>query len=226
MWHKIGSPTGQAKSGTIEEFELGKARYDKDPKSVRLMIYFKDTPPLSLSHIDADQLKQVNDFRSRVSDEGGLYSTFTSTEDFANQVRMHLLKHVLEWQKQNAQPVSHDSILDPSGSGSVSLVDDLPDSILDLGNPIREDLENNILHNHILNMEDPIEEGFDDGILDLEDTFNEEFSALQVVLGRMTGAIVDVGKNIGGRGATLNALIPEDKTMMVMPRELKRFVRV
>lgn len=97
VWYTIGSSTKRAASGTIEEYELAKTRFDKDAKSVRLMLYFKDAPPSSLSDIEPQQFMQVQAFRSRVADEGALYATFTTTDDFANKIRKHLMKHVQEW---------------------------------------------------------------------------------------------------------------------------------
>ena len=100
MWHTVGTRTKRAASGTIEEYQLAKARYDKDPNSVRLMLYFKDAAPSSLADINPEQFGQVRAFRERVEDEGGLYATFTTTDDFVNKVRRHLMKHVLEWDHQ------------------------------------------------------------------------------------------------------------------------------
>ena len=44
MWCRYGTPTGRAGSGTVEEFNRAKSRYDQDSTSVQLMIYFKDAP--------------------------------------------------------------------------------------------------------------------------------------------------------------------------------------
>ena len=41
LWNRLGSPTSRADSGTVEEYEMAKERHDKDPNSVRLMLYFK-----------------------------------------------------------------------------------------------------------------------------------------------------------------------------------------
>ena len=60
------------------------------------MLYFKTAPPLSLSEIDPDQLRGVNEFRSRVSKEGGLYKEFASVNDFANLVDIHLTGLVVQ----------------------------------------------------------------------------------------------------------------------------------
>jgi hypothetical protein len=51
MWCRYGTPTGRAGSGTVEEFQRAKARYDENPSSVKLMMYFKDEP-IPPSHLD------------------------------------------------------------------------------------------------------------------------------------------------------------------------------
>ncbi len=214
LWHRIGSPTNRAESGTIEEFELAKSRYDEDPKSIRLMIYFKEEPPLSMSEIDPEQYKKVRDFRSRISNEGGLYTTFSSSEDFAHQVQIHLTKHVAEWSQQNNGPPPDESG-DPYPA-SVSTSMDLLDNSIDLVNSVNAKLDS-----EFLNLDDPNEDSVEEGILDLEDVVEEEFLAVSDILHIMTGAIVDVGKNISGRTSALQALKPKDETIILSPRELK-----
>ena len=93
VWKTIGQPTQRAESGTIEEFERAIERLEKDPGSVRVMMYFKDSPPSSLEEIDLDQLQKVRKFQSRVKGLG-LYYTFRSVNDFSNAVRQHLAKIV------------------------------------------------------------------------------------------------------------------------------------
>ena len=96
IWNTIGTPTKRAESGTVEEFNKAKARYDSDPSSVRLMLYFKDALPMSMRDIDPDQLKRVREFKASIADTA-LYSEFTSTDDFSKKVRHHLQTILLEW---------------------------------------------------------------------------------------------------------------------------------
>ncbi len=54
MWYRFGTATGR--SGTEEEFDRAKTRFDADSNSVQLMIYFKDTPaPIAPSKLDYSQ---------------------------------------------------------------------------------------------------------------------------------------------------------------------------
>ena len=157
MWHRIGNATARAESGAIEEYELAKARYDKNPNSVRLMMYFKDALPAAMSDIDANQYQRVAAFRSRVGSEGGLYSTFSTAEDFSNQMQMHLMTLVLEWQPEDQRPLPNDLNAMSSEIGSANIPDDLDDGIL--------------------NLEDPVEDDLDVGIFDLEDLVEKHLSS-------------------------------------------------
>ena len=96
FWNRFGSPTRRAESGTLEEYNMAKARYDIDPSSIHLMLYFKDAPPLNMDDFDPDQYKQVKEFRSQVGKEA-FYRKFITTEDFANDVRLDLTKLVYDW---------------------------------------------------------------------------------------------------------------------------------
>ena len=99
FWNKIGRATKRAESGAVEEYEAAKARFDKDPNSVRLMLYFKNTPPTNMDQFDPDQYKAVLGFRSRVNEEGGLYREFGTDEDFTNYVRIDLTRLVYDLSK-------------------------------------------------------------------------------------------------------------------------------
>ncbi len=102
LWHRIGTPTKRERSGTLEEFNLAKARYDKDPDSVRLMMYFKEALPMNMSDLDADQFKEVQDFRSQV--EGlGYYKKFTTLDEFTQAVRMDLTGLIFKYQDKYPQ---------------------------------------------------------------------------------------------------------------------------
>lgn len=132
LWSRIGTPTPRAQSGTLEEFENAYERWRSNPKLLRLMIYFKNTP-LSPDNIDPDQLRLLQEFRKSLGDRGILYSTFTGGEEFSQLLRIHLSKQVQDFLKENnigemppTEPVSttettqsleesHDEILEDEG---------------------------------------------------------------------------------------------------------------
>ncbi len=131
MWCRYGTPTGRTGSGTVEEFERAKARYDADKSSVQLMVYFKDEP-IPPSHLDPDQLAKVNEFRKALGDEGGLYWKFTDINQFEKLIRLHLTRQVqaLKLRSQSGATIEPD---DSSLDETVPPKDDSDDDgILDL----------------------------------------------------------------------------------------------
>jgi hypothetical protein len=94
LWTRFGTPTPRAESGTIEEFQRAKLRFEKDPNSISVMIYFKEEP-ISPSQIDAEQLARVHKFRKDLEKEA-LYGTFNSQEELGSNVRIHLTRILLE----------------------------------------------------------------------------------------------------------------------------------
>lgn len=99
MWHRFGISTGRAESGTLEEFQQAKQRYDDDPTSVKIMFYFKDAP-ISPSKVDGEQLAKVAEFRKDLGEEGGLYWAFKDLDDFARLLRIHLTRQVQDWKNR------------------------------------------------------------------------------------------------------------------------------
>lgn len=84
---RIGSPTGVASSGTIEE--LTEHLQGNKPA----MIYFSEAP---LPHnVDPEQLKALNAFRAEAQKKG-LYATFTDEGDFRAKLAHHLAKFVVD----------------------------------------------------------------------------------------------------------------------------------
>jgi Domain of unknown function (DUF4062) len=99
MWHRFGAPTDRAQSGTEEEFLRAKARWDLEPSSVTLMIYFKNAA-VPRNQIDGRQITKVNDFKQSLPSDGGLYWEFETTDQFAALVRAHLTRVAQSWQSR------------------------------------------------------------------------------------------------------------------------------
>lgn len=99
MWCRHGTPTSRAESGTVEEFERAKSRHDANPKSVGLMMYFKDEP-VPPSKLDIEQLAAVAKFKKSLGNEGALYWMFKDTDEFEKLLRMHLTRRVQVWRPQ------------------------------------------------------------------------------------------------------------------------------
>ncbi len=114
MWYRFGTPTGRTGSGTLEEFQRAKERFDRAPSALQLMIYFKDAPaPLPPSELDPEQLTKVGEFRSSLGKEGGLYWSFSTVDEFEKLVHLHLTRQVQAWQSKELtrQPGKNESII-------------------------------------------------------------------------------------------------------------------
>jgi hypothetical protein len=131
MWCRYGTPTGRAGSGTVEEFERAKARYDADKNSVQFMVYFKDEP-IPPSQLDPAQLAKVNAFRASLGDQGGLYWQFSGIDQFEKLIRLHLTRQVQAWKTRThaSNPTGPDDRVD--GKRETQSIDDDDEGILDL----------------------------------------------------------------------------------------------
>ncbi|HEX7534105.1 MAG TPA: hypothetical protein VF343_02535, partial [Syntrophales bacterium] len=65
MWKRFGTPTGEADSGTKEEFEIA---YDcwKRASRPRIMFYFNKAPYTLKDKDDIDQLRSVIEFQDEL----------------------------------------------------------------------------------------------------------------------------------------------------------------
>jgi len=100
LWTKFGSKTGnnsaisanQFYSGTEEEFELAYNTY-KD-KGFPFIMFYKSDIKKEISGIDPSQLQKVKNFFKRFKQAGktpGIYSSYTSLDEFSNKIRHDLL---------------------------------------------------------------------------------------------------------------------------------------
>jgi hypothetical protein len=100
LWAKFGTPTPRAGSGTEEEFETARNRYQLAPESIRVMMYFKNAA-IAVDDIDPIQLAAVREFRSRVREQA-LYSMFGDRDEFVSLLRLHLTRHIQFWADSHA----------------------------------------------------------------------------------------------------------------------------
>ncbi len=82
FWTRLGSPTGVAASGTVEEIE----EHLKAGKPV--MIYFS-TAPVRLETVDQDQCRKLQEYREECK-RRGLVETFDGPAEFESRFRTHL----------------------------------------------------------------------------------------------------------------------------------------
>lgn len=91
FWSRIGSPTGQYDSGSTEEID----RIGNAGKVV--MCYFSKERK-SVNDIDVDQLKKLNEFKTKIYKNGLVYS-YEDIVDFKESLRNHLdikIKAIIE----------------------------------------------------------------------------------------------------------------------------------
>ncbi|MTF40341.1 hypothetical protein [Cyanobacterium aponinum] len=95
FWTRIGTPTPEAQSGTVEEIERALA------EGKRCMVYFSDKaiPPSTMNNEQYERLKQYKqDLNKR-----GLTSQYKDTDDFKEQVSDHISKVVKEIVKEDKE---------------------------------------------------------------------------------------------------------------------------
>ncbi|MGE4442403.1 MAG: hypothetical protein AB7D27_13085 [Desulfomicrobium sp.] len=82
FWTRLGTPTGEADSGTVEEIE----RHLQEGKPA--MLYFS-SKPVAPDNIDAAQYEKVKRFK-QISYASGLVESFENTDDFERKLRNQL----------------------------------------------------------------------------------------------------------------------------------------
>lgn len=86
FWTRLGSPTSEAASGTVEEIE----RFIEAGKPV--LIYFSDEP-VRPDSVESEQYERLKDFRASLHDRG-LYDTFSSPAELERKAGRALTKTV------------------------------------------------------------------------------------------------------------------------------------
>ena len=78
FWQRFGTPTSRYESGTLEEYENAKKKYENDKENTHIMMYFKTEGSLNIYDIDVEQLKKLKKvLKIKYQKEDGLlYSEF------------------------------------------------------------------------------------------------------------------------------------------------------
>jgi hypothetical protein len=82
FWTRIGTPTSDHQSGSIEEIERLRTR------GARVLLYFS-TAPVPQESLRDDQFQRLQEFKSRLQSDG-LLGVFNSTGHLREQVLLHL----------------------------------------------------------------------------------------------------------------------------------------
>ncbi len=106
LWRRFGLPTGEAESGTLEEFTLARERYARE-HAPEIMLYFREVHPDFLAD-PGPQLRKVLGFKQQV-EEGrlALYANYRDPEHFATLLR----QHVTDWLLKLAPATNNDQRL-------------------------------------------------------------------------------------------------------------------
>jgi len=83
FWRRLGSPTGKAASGTVEEIERAQRRGKK------VMVYFSQRPGTGEISPDTRELARMERFR-RTLGRNALYGTYSNIREFEAAVRKDL----------------------------------------------------------------------------------------------------------------------------------------
>ena len=95
LWRRFGLPTGEAESGTLEEFNLARERYMRE-NAPEIMLYFREVHPDFLAD-PGPQLQKVLDFKQQVEDgKLALYANYRDPEHFASLLRLHVTDWLLK----------------------------------------------------------------------------------------------------------------------------------
>jgi len=82
FWTRLGTPTGKAPSGTVEEIE----RHIKAGKPA--LLYFSSAP-VAPDNVDHDQYQALKQFKDECK-QRGLFESYDSATEFHDKVRRHL----------------------------------------------------------------------------------------------------------------------------------------
>lgn len=88
FWTRLGTPTGEAVSGTAEEIEQFRAA------GRPVLLYFSGAPVVPDS-LDAAQYAALTEYRKSLDDQG-LYSRYESLAELRAQLQRHVAGHMIE----------------------------------------------------------------------------------------------------------------------------------
>jgi diguanylate cyclase (GGDEF)-like protein len=95
LWKRFGTPTKRAASGTAEEFEIAYEEWRKCGRP-RILFYFCNRRFLQE---DIPEFVRVMEFQNRLKEQGVYWAKFEGPANFADKVREHLTKELIELKK-------------------------------------------------------------------------------------------------------------------------------
>lgn len=98
MWNRFGSPTGEAESGTIEEFTRAYKIWE-DNNDFPILFYFSKSPCYLETAKEAKQAEKVRLFKERL-EKIGLYKEYANSDSFTDVIRPDLTKVIVDLAKK------------------------------------------------------------------------------------------------------------------------------
>ncbi|RQW04630.1 NACHT domain-containing protein [candidate division KSB1 bacterium] len=106
MWKRFGTPTGEADSGTEEEFNIAYNNWQKFQRP-RIMFYFSKAKYNIENDDEIDQLAKVIAFKKKLQKKGLIWE-YKSPDEFGYALRDHLAKVLHDWfaPREKVRPVA------------------------------------------------------------------------------------------------------------------------
>jgi len=95
FWHRVGTKTQRAESGTIEEFEMARD-LNQQGRLKHLLLYFKTTRWMPSTEDEAEQMRRLLAFRKSISGSA-LVKEFKTTRAFEQTLRTDLSNVLKNW---------------------------------------------------------------------------------------------------------------------------------
>ena len=101
LWARFGSPTGEAESGTQEEYNYALELLAKpDLPLCDIKIYFCDYP-LEPSKVEPEQLGKIKEFKGKIKEKANiLFWTVATREEFEREFRRHIAVWFQEYRER------------------------------------------------------------------------------------------------------------------------------
>ena len=93
MWHRYGSPTLRADSGTVEEFERAYLNYQNKKCCKKILFYF-NSADLPQSEVAFDQAAKVLEFQKTLEERGIYYTKYAGPDLFKDKIYDDLVRSV------------------------------------------------------------------------------------------------------------------------------------
>ena len=98
MWKRFGTPTGQADSGTEEEFNLAYEEWKRNNR-LQVLFYFSQAKYALNSISETEQAAKVLAFKEELKTKGLIWE-YPSPNEFPNKLRQHLTTILFEKYKE------------------------------------------------------------------------------------------------------------------------------